>query len=94
VMIDCSHANARKQHKLQLDVARDVCTQVAGGDDRIVALMVESHLQEGRQDLAPNRPLEYGRSITDACLGWDDSVTLLDTLGDAVRKRRLVLADR
>jgi len=75
-------------------VARDVGAQVAGGDDRIVALMVESHLQEGRQDLAPDRPLEYGRSITDACLGWEDSVALLDSLAEAVRKRRLVLADR
>jgi 3-deoxy-7-phosphoheptulonate synthase len=94
VMVDCSHANARKQHKLQVEVARDVSAQVAGGDDRIVALMVESHLQEGRQDLVPNRPLEYGRSITDACLGWEDSVGLLEGLADAVRKRRLVRADR
>jgi 3-deoxy-7-phosphoheptulonate synthase len=94
VMIDCSHANARKQHKLQIEVARDVSAQVTGGDDRIVALMVESHLQEGRQDLMPNRPLEYGRSITDACLGWDDSVGLLEGLAEAVRNRRLVLADR
>jgi 3-deoxy-7-phosphoheptulonate synthase len=94
VMIDCSHANARKQHKLQVEVARDVSAQVAGGDDRIVALMVESHLQEGRQDLAPDRPLEYGRSITDACLGWEDSVGVLEGLADAVRKRRLVRADR
>src|SRR3954469_7506882 len=94
VMIDCSHANARKQHKLQMDVARDVGAQVAGGDDRIVALMVESNLQEGRQDLVPGKPLEYGRSITDPCLGWDDSIALLDRLADAVEPRRVVLADR
>ena len=94
VMIDCSHANARKQHKLQLDVARDVGAQVARGDDRIVAVMVESHLQEGRQDLAPHKPLEYGRSITDPCLGWEDSIGLLEGLAQAVRNRRLVLADR
>ncbi|MFL5429968.1 MAG: 3-deoxy-7-phosphoheptulonate synthase [Myxococcales bacterium] len=94
VMIDCSHANARKQHKLQMDVARDVGAQVAGGDDRIVALMVESNLQEGRQDLVPGKPLEYGRSITDPCLGWDDSIALLDRLADAVQQRRVVLADR
>jgi 3-deoxy-7-phosphoheptulonate synthase len=93
-MIDCSHANARKQHKLQVEVAREVSAQVARGDDRIVALMVESHLQEGRQDLVPNRPLEYGRSITDACLGWDDSVGVLEALAEAVRNRRLALADR
>jgi 3-deoxy-7-phosphoheptulonate synthase len=93
LMIDCSHANARKQHKLQIEVARDVGAQIAGGDDRIVALMVESHLQEGRQDLVAGGPLEYGRSITDPCLGWEDSVELLDQLADAVRKRRVILAD-
>ena len=94
VMIDCSHANARKQHKLQAEVARDVGAQVAGGDDRIVAVMVESHLQEGRQDLMSGKPLEYGRSITDACLGWEDSVEVLDLLAEAVRQRRVVLAER
>jgi 3-deoxy-7-phosphoheptulonate synthase len=94
VMIDCSHANARKQHKLQLEVARDVAAQVAGGDDRIVALMVESNLQEGRQDLVTGRALEYGRSITDPCLGWEDSVAVLEQLAEAVRKRRVVIADR
>src|SRR5207237_3053366 len=94
VMIDCSHANARKQHRLQLEVARDVSGQVAAGDDRIVALMVESHLQEGRQDLVAGRPLEYGRSITDACLGWEDSVKLLEELAEVVRKRRVVLSGR
>jgi 3-deoxy-7-phosphoheptulonate synthase len=94
VMIDFSHANARKQHKLQAEVARDVAAQVGGGDDRIVAVMVESHLQEGRQDLVAGKPLEYGRSITDACLGWEDSVRVLDVLAEAVRKRRVVLAER
>jgi 3-deoxy-7-phosphoheptulonate synthase len=92
VMIDCSHANARKQHQLQLEVARDVGAQVAGGDDRIIAVMVESHLEEGRQDLVAGKPLDYGRSITDACLGWTDSVELLERLAEAVRSRRVVLA--
>src|SRR3954465_2711731 len=89
VMIDCSHANARKQHKLQMDVARDVGAQVAGGDDRIAALMGESNLQGGGPELVPGKPLEYGRSITDPCLGWEDSIALLDRLADAVQQRRV-----
>ena len=94
VMIDCSHANSRKQYALQLEVASDVGAQVAAGDERIFGVMVESHLQPGRQDIVAGQPLEYGVSVTDACLGWDDSVTILDTLADAVRRRRLALADR
>jgi 3-deoxy-7-phosphoheptulonate synthase len=94
VMVDFSHANSSKQFKKQLDVARDVGTQMAAGDDRIFGVMIESHLKEGRQDLLPGTPLEYGQSITDACLGWDDSVTSLDILAEAVRKRRLALAER
>lgn len=94
VMVDFSHANSSKQFKKQLDVARDVGAQMAAGDDRIFGVMIESHLKEGRQDLLPGKPLEYGQSITDACLGWDDSVTSLDILAEAVRKRRLALAER
>jgi 3-deoxy-7-phosphoheptulonate synthase len=89
VMIDFSHANSSKQHRRQIDVARDVGGQMAGGDDRIIGVMVESHLKEGRQDLMPGRELEYGKSITDACLGWEDSVTVLEILSDAVRQRRV-----
>ncbi|HUW39262.1 MAG TPA: 3-deoxy-7-phosphoheptulonate synthase AroG [Rhodocyclaceae bacterium] len=92
VMIDFSHANCGKQHQRQLDVARDVGEQLAAGDDRIFGVMVESHLQPGRQDLLPGKPLEYGVSITDACLGWEDSLSVLDILADAVRRRRLALA--
>ena len=88
IMIDCSHANSRKQYQLQMEVARDVAGQLAQGDDRIMGLMVESHLFEGRQDHTPGCPLEYGKSITDACLGWEDSVKLLDTLAEGVRARR------
>ncbi|HQR50817.1 MAG TPA: 3-deoxy-7-phosphoheptulonate synthase AroG [Methylophilaceae bacterium] len=88
VMIDCSHANSRKDFRLQLDVARDVAGQVAAGDQRIFGLMVESHLKEGRQDLEPGCALEYGKSITDACLGWEDSVRLLEILAEGVRARR------
>lgn len=90
IMIDCSHANSRKQYQLQMEVARDVAAQVGEGDDRIIGLMVESHLFEGRQDLTPGCTLEYGKSITDACLGWEDSVKLLDNLAEGVRARRRV----
>jgi 3-deoxy-7-phosphoheptulonate synthase len=88
LMVDCSHANSSKKYEQQIDVAREVGAQVASGDVRIVGVMVESHLNEGRQDHAPGCDLEYGKSITDACLGWDDSVKLLETLAEAVRARR------
>ena len=94
VMIDFSHANSSKQFKKQLDVARDVGGQMSAGDERIFGVMIESHLKEGRQDLIPGKSLEYGQSITDACLGWDDSLTSLDVLADAARQRRLALAGR
>ena len=88
LMVDCSHANAAKQYKRQVDVARDIGGQLARGERRIVGVMVESHLVEGRQDLEEGRPLEFGQSITDACLGWDDSVQVLQVLAEAVKKRR------
>jgi 3-deoxy-7-phosphoheptulonate synthase len=94
VMIDFSHANSRKQYQLQMDVARDVGAQIAAGDERIFGVMIESHLKPGRQDLTPGVPLQYGVSITDACIGWDDTVIALDGLAEAVRKRRLAIADR
>ncbi|MCB5185143.1 3-deoxy-7-phosphoheptulonate synthase AroG [Methylobacillus gramineus] len=88
VMIDCSHANSLKQYKRQVDVVADVCGQLSNGDDRIVGVMIESHLNEGRQDHTPGCTLEYGKSITDGCLGWDDTLTLLDKLAESVRARR------
>jgi 3-deoxy-7-phosphoheptulonate synthase len=94
VMIDFSHGNSRKDFKRQLEVAQDVCTQLEQGEDRILGVMVESHLKEGRQDLRPGIELQHGMSITDACLGWEDTVSILDLLAGAVRKRRLTLADR
>ena len=94
VMIDFSHANSRKQCALQMDVARDVAAQMACGEERIFGVMVESHLKEGRQDLVAGKEPEYGMSITDACLGWEKSVELLDTLAEAVRARRRAVADR
>ena len=91
-MIDFSHANCSKDYRHQLDVCADVAAQVAAGDDRIIGMMAESHLHPGRQDLVPGKALEYGMSITDACLGWDDSVKMLDQLAEAVGKRRTVHA--
>jgi 3-deoxy-7-phosphoheptulonate synthase len=89
VMVDFSHANSSKQYKRQVEVGVDVAGQLAAGDERIVGVMVESHLAEGRQDLTPGAKLAYGVSITDACIGWDDTVKVLETLADGVRRRRL-----
>ncbi len=89
VMIDFSHANSSKQYQRQVEVGADVARQLAGGEERIVGVMVESHLNPGRQDLVPGRPLAYGVSITDACLGWEDTAKLLETLAGAVRARRV-----
>ncbi|MBK7687051.1 MAG: 3-deoxy-7-phosphoheptulonate synthase AroG [Rhodocyclaceae bacterium] len=98
VMVDFSHANSRKQYKLQLEVAKDIGAQMAAGDERLFGVMIESHLFEGRQDLIPNAApgtaLKYGVSVTDACIGWEDTIAALDTLADAVRQRRLKLATR
>ncbi|MBL8474033.1 MAG: 3-deoxy-7-phosphoheptulonate synthase AroG [Rhodocyclaceae bacterium] len=94
VMIDFSHANSRKQYKLQIDAAQDVARQLEAGEDRIIGVMVESHLNEGRQDLTPGCELEFGKSITDACIGWDDTVAVLDMLAAGVRQRRTVLAGK
>jgi 3-deoxy-7-phosphoheptulonate synthase len=88
LMIDFSHANSEKKFKRQLEVAREVGAQVAGGSRCIVGAMVESHLVEGRQDLAAGKALAFGQSITDPCLGWEDSVALLGVLADAVKARR------
>jgi len=89
VMIDASHANSQKKHENQIPVCEDIARQIAGGDDRIIGVMVESHLVAGRQDHVPGKPLTYGQSITDACINWEDSLGVLDTLAEAVRARRL-----
>ncbi len=93
LMVDFSHANASKQFQRQLEVGRDVAGQLAAGERRIVGVMVESHINPGRQDLVPGKPLEYGVSITDACLGWADTVNLLDTLAEGVRARRVAVEE-
>ncbi|MBS2024007.1 MAG: 3-deoxy-7-phosphoheptulonate synthase AroG [Deltaproteobacteria bacterium] len=94
LMIDCSHANSQKQFKKQLDAAQDIGAQLAAGESRIVGVMAESNLVEGRQDLEGGKPLVRGQSVTDACLGWEDSAALLEQLAQAVRARRLSLAQR
>ncbi|GAB1386059.1 3-deoxy-7-phosphoheptulonate synthase AroG [Melaminivora sp.] len=92
LMVDCSHANSSKQHEKQREVARDIGQQIAGGARSVFGVMVESHLVAGAQKFNPGSDnpdtLKYGQSITDACLGWDDSQALLDELAAAVRARR------
>ncbi|WP_077001145.1 3-deoxy-7-phosphoheptulonate synthase [Variovorax sp. KK3] len=92
LMVDCSHANSSKQHQRQIDVAKDIAGQIAHGGRSIFGLMVESHLQPGAQKFSPGKDqvsnLEYGKSITDACLGWDDSTQVLSVLSQAVKARR------
>ncbi|WP_417069516.1 3-deoxy-7-phosphoheptulonate synthase AroG [Niveibacterium terrae] len=89
VMVDFSHANSSKKYERQIVVAQDVASQLEAGDERIFGVMVESNLAAGRQDLHPGKALEYGKSITDACIGWDDTVGVLETLASAVRARRV-----
>jgi len=87
IMVDFSHANSRKQQVAQKDVCQSVAAQVAGGDQRIIGVMIESHLVAGRQDVVPGKPLVYGQSITDACLAWDDTTQLIATLAAASASR-------
>lgn len=89
VMIDASHANSQKKHENQIPVCEDIAAQVAGGDERIIGVMVESHLVGGRQDHVPGKPLTYGQSVTDACIDWDSSVKVLETLAQAAQQRRI-----
>jgi len=92
LMVDCSHANSSKQHERQVDVSRDIAAQVAGGSRQVFGLMIESHLNAGAQKFTPGKDgagtLEYGKSITDACIGWDDSLKVLDILSESVKSRR------
>ena len=88
VMIDVSHANSSKQHRRQIEVAADVARQIAAGDVRITGLMIESHLEEGRQDIVPGQPLQHGVSVTDACISMAQTLPVLQGLAEAVRARR------
>jgi len=89
IMIDFSHGNSSKKAEKQIEVGRDVARQIAEGQDRIFGVMAESHLKAGRQDLIPGKELVYGMSITDGCIGWEESRELLGVLAEAVAKRRL-----
>ncbi|WP_300651188.1 3-deoxy-7-phosphoheptulonate synthase [Hydrogenophaga sp.] len=92
LMVDCSHANSSKQHEKQLEVARDIAGQITGGSRSIFGVMIESHIEAGAQKFTPGKDevgaLKYGQSITDACLGWDDSLQALDVLSNAVKTAR------
>ncbi|WP_312112402.1 3-deoxy-7-phosphoheptulonate synthase AroG [Pantoea septica] len=88
VMIDFSHANSSKQYQKQLEVADDVAAQISGGERGIIGVLIESHLVEGNQSLESGEPLVYGKSITDACIGWSDTDKVLRQLAAAVKQRR------
>ena len=88
IMIDCSHANSRKIHERQRYVCRDVCAQLTGGDRRIMGVMLESNLVAGKQSLTSIDELVRGQSITDACIGWEETELILEDLDQAVRARR------
>jgi len=92
LMIDASHGNSQKKPENQNIVVRDVADQIIAGETRVFGLMIESHLVAGRQDLVPDQPLTYGQSITDGCVGWDDTVAMLEALAEAVQTRRGALA--
>ncbi|MBE9568837.1 MAG: 3-deoxy-7-phosphoheptulonate synthase AroG [Proteobacteria bacterium] len=94
MMVDCSHANSMKDYHRQIDVCNDVVTQVSNGENRIMGVMLESHLLEGRQDVIEGQPLTYGQSITDACISWESTEVCLRDLASAVRKRREINSQR
>jgi 3-deoxy-7-phosphoheptulonate synthase len=94
MMVDCSHANSMKDYKRQVDVCNDVASQIANGENRIMGVMLESHLVEGRQDVIAGQPLTYGQSITDACISWETTEICLRDLAKAVHKRRDINAQQ
>jgi 3-deoxy-7-phosphoheptulonate synthase len=91
-MVDCSHANSSKKHERQINVAQDIAAQISGGSRQVFGVMVESHLVDGAQKFTAGKDdvtkLAYGQSITDACIGWEDSKQVLKVLSDAVKARR------
>ena len=86
IMVDASHGNSQKQFKKQIDVVNDVAGQISDGNESLRGIMLESHLVEGNQSITDN--LTYGQSITDACMNWDDTLNCLQTISEAVQKRR------
>ena len=85
-MIDASHGNSQKKFKQQLPVVESICHQIAEGNKNIKGVMIESHLQEGNQKISDS--LKYGQSITDACMGWDDTLICLEKLNEAINIKR------
>ena len=88
VMVDFSHANSAKKYKRQMDVGADIAGQIIAGSEALFGVMIESHLIEGQQSVVEGEELVYGQSITDACIGWDDTERLLSQLAEAVAQRR------
>jgi 3-deoxy-7-phosphoheptulonate synthase len=88
LMVDCSHANSQKDHKNQVKVAQALAAQVSSGSQSVFGVMIESNLVEGRQDVVAGKQLTHGQSITDACLGFDQTRPVLELLASAVRARR------
>ncbi len=88
LMVDCSHANSNKDYRRQVNVCEDIARQLKQGENRIIGVMIESHLVEGRQDVVSGQKLTYGQSVTDACISWDSTETLLRELAAAVKQRR------
>lgn len=87
LVVDFSHANCQKQHRKQLDVAKDIAGQIISGSNKISGIMAESFIEEGNQSMEDLHNLTYGQSITDPCLSWNDTVQMLDILADAVKQR-------
>jgi len=94
VMVDCSHANSNKDYRRQVDVCRDLAIQISSGEKRIIGVMMESNLVEGRQNVRKGQKLTYGQSITDACIAWETTEVLLQELAEAVIQRREVVSQK
>ncbi|WEW61380.1 3-deoxy-7-phosphoheptulonate synthase [Emydomyces testavorans] len=96
LMVDCSHGNSEKNHKNQPKVAEAIAAQIAAGEDAIMGVMIESHINEGNQPVSPQGKagLKYGVSITDACIGWEDTESVLAVLAEAVKKRQALKAEK
>ncbi|MCL4157022.1 UNVERIFIED_CONTAM: hypothetical protein GTU68_040276 [Idotea baltica] len=89
LVVDFSHANCQKQHRKQLEVAQDICEQIKSNKNQIAGIMAESFIVEGNQPMTDINNLEYGKSITDPCLSWEDTATMLDMLATAIKDRNL-----
>ena len=90
IMVDCSHANSNKDHTQQSRVVEEICAMKAQGNRSITGVMIESNIHEGRQNIAAPAELDYGVSITDACVDWEETQHMLNRLADAVRSTLLV----